>query len=68
MAVGFSALRTSHALLPRNIMFPAFGTHFCYRLSKPQNLVRLEGLGKLKKFIHLIRNRTCDLPAYIILP
>jgi hypothetical protein len=25
------------------------GTHFCWRLSKPQSLVRLEGLGKLKK-------------------
>jgi hypothetical protein len=24
------------------------GTHFCYRLSEPQGLVRLEGLGQLK--------------------
>jgi hypothetical protein len=29
--------------------FPASGTHFCYRLSKPQGLVRQEELGKLKK-------------------
>jgi hypothetical protein len=29
--------------------FSASGTHFCYWLSKPQGLVRLEGLGKLKK-------------------
>jgi hypothetical protein len=30
------------------------GTHFYYRQGKLQRLVRLEGLGKLKKFIHLI--------------
>jgi hypothetical protein len=29
--------------------FSAPGTHFCYRLSKPQGLVRLEGLGKMKE-------------------
>jgi hypothetical protein len=28
--------------------FSASGTHFCWRLSKPQGLMRLEGLGKLK--------------------
>jgi hypothetical protein len=28
--------------------FSASGTHFCQRLSKPQGLVRPEGLGKLK--------------------
>jgi hypothetical protein len=27
----------------------ASGTHFCQRLSKPQGLVRPEGIGKLKK-------------------
>jgi hypothetical protein len=26
----------------------------------------LEELGELKKFSHLIGNRTCDLPAYIM--
>jgi hypothetical protein len=31
-----------------------FGSHFCWRLSEPQALVRQEGLGKLKKFIHII--------------
>jgi hypothetical protein len=31
--------------------FSASGTHFCYRLSKPQGLVRPGGLGKLKKII-----------------
>jgi hypothetical protein len=29
--------------------FNVSGTHFCLRLSKPQGLVRLEGLGKFKK-------------------
>jgi hypothetical protein len=29
--------------------FSASCTHFCYRLNKPQGLVRPEGLGKLKK-------------------
>jgi hypothetical protein len=28
----------------------------------------LEGIGKLKKFIHLIRSRTRDLPARSIIP
>jgi hypothetical protein len=32
-------------------------------LSKPQDLVLLEGLGKLKIFNHLIGTRTLDLPA-----
>jgi hypothetical protein len=30
-------------------IFSVFGTYFCYRLSKPQGLMRLEGLDKLKK-------------------
>jgi hypothetical protein len=61
MAVRLSALRAVRALLPRNF-FPVSGTHFCYRLSKPQGLVRLEGLDKLKKFNDLIGSRTRDLP------
>jgi hypothetical protein len=40
--------------------FSASGTLFCYRLSKPQGLVRPQGLGKFKKFIHLIASRTLD--------
>jgi hypothetical protein len=63
MAVRLSALRTGRALLPRNIIFSASGTHFCYSLSEPQGLVRPEGLGKLKKFIHLFGTRTRNLPA-----
>jgi hypothetical protein len=30
--------------------------------------VRPEGLGNLRKFIHLIRSQTRDLPASIIVP
>jgi hypothetical protein len=35
---------------PLKHYFSATGTRFCYRLSKFQGLVQLEGLGKLKKF------------------
>jgi hypothetical protein len=35
---------------PQTFFFLVPGTHFCQRLSKPQGLVWLEGLGKLKKF------------------
>jgi hypothetical protein len=49
--------------IPQKHYFPASGTHFCYRLNKPQGLVRPEGLGKLKKLIHLIGAQTRDLPA-----
>jgi hypothetical protein len=34
----------------------ASGTHFCYILSKLQDLVWLEGLGKLNKFNDPIRS------------
>jgi hypothetical protein len=39
---------TGRALLPRKIF--QFWYSFCRRLSKPQYLLRLEGLGKLIKF------------------
>jgi hypothetical protein len=54
--------------IPQKHYFSASVTHFCYRLSKPQAIVRLEGLGKLKEFIHLIWSRTRDLPACSIVP
>jgi hypothetical protein len=37
-------------------------------MSKPQGLVRPEGLGKLIKIINLIGSRTHDLPACSIMP
>jgi hypothetical protein len=46
MAIRLSTLRVRRALLREGFS----DTHFCYRLSKPQGLVRLEVLGKLKKF------------------
>jgi hypothetical protein len=61
-------LLAPRAKLLRNFNFPASVTHFCWRLSKPQGLVQPEGLGKLKKFIDLIRSRTHDLLAYSIVP
>jgi hypothetical protein len=48
--------------------FSAFSTHFYYRLSEPQGILRPEGLGKLKKCIHLIGSRTHDFPACSIVP
>jgi hypothetical protein len=49
--------------------FSASGTHFCYGQSKPQDLVQMDGLGKLKKKKnHLIGSRTRDLPACSIAP
>jgi hypothetical protein len=42
--------------------FTASGTHFCWRLSKPQDLVRPEGLSKLIGIIHFIASLTRELP------
>jgi hypothetical protein len=36
---------------PQKHYFSGSDTHFCYRLSKPQGLVRPQGLGKLKRKI-----------------
>jgi hypothetical protein len=49
MVVSLSALSTDRPLLPRNIIFHVSGTHFYYRVSEPQGLVRPEGLGTFKK-------------------
>jgi hypothetical protein len=43
---------------PQKHYFAVCGTHFCCRLSKPQGLVRPEGLDKLKTFIQLIGSLT----------
>jgi hypothetical protein len=52
---------------PQKHYFSASGAHFCYGLSEPQGLVWPEGLGRLKKFIHLMGSRTRDLPACSIM-
>jgi hypothetical protein len=53
MAVRLSALRTSRTLLPTNIIIFMFLVLISVGLSKPQNLVQLEGLGKFKKITSL---------------
>jgi hypothetical protein len=40
---------TLAALYSPETLFSTSGTHFRYRLSKPQGIVRSEGLGKLEK-------------------
>jgi hypothetical protein len=55
MMVRLSALRTGRALLPRNIIFLLLVLiSVKTSMSKLQGIVRPEGLGKLKKFIHLM--------------
>jgi hypothetical protein len=72
-----SALRWQHCCQPyaphastppETLFFSASGTHLCLRPNKLQDLVRPEGLGKLKKFIQLIISRTRDHTAYSIMP
>jgi hypothetical protein len=53
---------------PQKHYFSVSGTYFCQRLRKPQDVVRLEGLSKLKKFNHLIGFRTHNLPACSTMP
>jgi hypothetical protein len=68
MAVRLSALRTRRTLLPRNIIIFMFLVLISVkRLSKPQGLVRPEGLGKFKKN-HFLRYQTRDLPVCSIVP
>jgi hypothetical protein len=57
-----STMHRPHSI-PQKHYFSASDTHFCYRLSEPQGIVWPEGLGNLKKFIHLIGSRICDLPV-----
>jgi hypothetical protein len=67
MAVRLLASRAGAPPLPRNIRSMS-GAHFCYSLSKPQGLVRPEGLGKLIKFNYLMGSRTRDLPGCSTVP
>jgi hypothetical protein len=52
-----------HFTPQKHYYFYVSGTHFCWRLNKPQGLVRPEGLGTFKKKNHLIGYRTRDLPV-----
>jgi hypothetical protein len=56
-----------HCSVPQK-HYSTSGTHFCYRPSKPQGLVRLERLGKLRSFIDQIRFWTRNLLVCSILP
>jgi hypothetical protein len=49
-------------------LFSASHTYFRQRLSKPQGLVRPEGLDKLINIIHLIVSRTRGHPACSAVP
>jgi hypothetical protein len=51
---------------PHKAYFYVSGTDFCQRPSKPQGLVRPEGLGKFKKKNHFIGFRTRDFPVWSI--
>jgi hypothetical protein len=67
MPVRLLALRAGHHLPPPP---PQEDTWYLFLLeaeSTPRAVVRLEGLGQLKK-IHLIGTRTRDLPASSIVP
>jgi hypothetical protein len=68
MAVRSSAPRTGRALLPKNIIFYVSGTHFCWRLSKCQGLVRPEGLGTFKISYKKLPDTFWALPRLILDP
>jgi hypothetical protein len=70
LTTGGKVVRPTHRprSTPQKRYFSASGTYFCYRLSQPQGLVRLEGIGELKKCIHFIGSRTHGLPTCSIVP
>jgi hypothetical protein len=55
-----SASRAGRRFTPQKLYFSASGTHFCQMPSKPQGLMRQEGLGKLIKIVHIIKFRSRD--------
>ena len=59
MKVVRSARRTGRLYPPGNIP----GTHFCYRLSRPQGHSVAGRIMSIKNSNVTIGNRTCDLPA-----
>jgi hypothetical protein len=54
VAVKLSASGTSRALLTTNIFISVSDTHLYQRLSKPQDPLEMEGLGKLIEITDLI--------------
>jgi hypothetical protein len=50
-----SRAHPQHFTPQKHYYFPVCGTHFCERLSKPQGLVRPEGLGKFKNSPHRMK-------------
>jgi hypothetical protein len=63
MAVSLLALRAGRRFTPQKHYLSASHTHFCFRPSKPQELLRSGGLDKFIKIIHLVGSRTRNLPA-----
>jgi hypothetical protein len=59
MALRLSALRAGLPLPPRKIP----GTHFCQRLSRPQDYSAAGRIRSTEKYNYFIGNRICDLPA-----
>jgi hypothetical protein len=64
MAVRLSALHIGCPLHPRNIP----GTHFSYRLSRPQGHNAAGRIRSIEKSNDIISNRTLHLPACNIVP
>jgi hypothetical protein len=64
MTVRLSALRAGRALPPRNFLVLISVRGWV----DPRSILRLEGLGQLKKKIHLIGTRTRDFPVCSIVP
>jgi hypothetical protein len=64
MAITLLVLGASSAL-PPDI---SSDTRFCYRPSKPQGMLRPEGLRKFRNINDHASTRTCDLPACSIAP
>ena len=62
--VGMSALRTGRLYLPGNIP----GTHFCYRLSRPQGHRAAGTIKSMTNSNDTIGKRISDLPACSALP